>query len=208
MLLSGRRGGRDNERTHLCRICSSLYSSSRITTPANVSTNMATRMSKLQQDLPAGPGELHALVGGATVCRGTSRPRAGLMMDWARYGWSWSGSGTTGWGGICREVPLVTRRTNCIAAVSVLMQRWRAAVQRELCFHLTEGGAAGVFKEAAWPCPDACSVQRSVRSKRLLSCFTLMIWNICNEDKQRVVRFGMKVTIQFDSVIKHFNLGC
>lgn len=149
---------RKKKRTHLCRICSSLYSSSRITTPANVSTNMATRMSKFQQNLPAGPGELQALVGGATVCRGTSMPRAEVMMDWARYGWSLSGSGTSGWGGICREVPRVTRRTKCIAAVSFLLRRWRAAVQRKLCFHLTERGAAGFFKGAARPCPDVCNV--------------------------------------------------
>lgn len=106
--------------THLCRICSSLYSSTRITTPANVSTNMATRMSRFQHDFPAGPGEPQALGGGAAVCRGTSKPCLGLMMDRAWYGWSVShrtSSESPGWGGICREVLLVTRRPNCIVAV-------------------------------------------------------------------------------------------
>lgn len=106
--------------THLCRICKSLYSSSRITTPAKVSTRTGTRTSKLQ-DFSAGPGELQVL-GGCGVWRGPSIPRLGLMIDWARKGWSVSCGiccelGSTGWGGIWREVRLVTCRPNGIAAI-------------------------------------------------------------------------------------------
>lgn len=118
----------------LWRISNSLYSSSRITTPANVSTSMATRMSKFQHDFPSSPGELQALGGGAAVCRGTSILRLGLMMDCARTS---SEFGSTSWGGICRGVPLVTRRPDCITAVPFLMQRGKA-VTRELFFHLSD----------------------------------------------------------------------
>lgn len=94
--------------THLCLSFNSLYSSSRITTPARVSSSMATLISKLQHDFPADPGELHVL-GGSGVWRGTSIPRLGLIMAWTRTGWSVTlripcGFSNIGREGIWREV--------------------------------------------------------------------------------------------------------
>lgn len=106
--------------THLCLSCNSLYSSSRITTPARVSRSMATLTSKLQHVFPAGPGELQGF-GGCGVWRGPSIPCLALMMAWTRTGWSVSrrircGFLSIGWGGIWREVRLVTWWPNFIAA--------------------------------------------------------------------------------------------
>lgn len=108
--------------THLCLSCNSLYSSSRITTPARVSKNMATLISKLQHAFPVleRPGELQVL-GGCGVWRDPSIPCLGLMMAWTRTGWSvsnriWCGFLSKGWGGIWREVLLVTWWPKRIAA--------------------------------------------------------------------------------------------
>lgn len=105
--------------THLCLSCNSLYSSSRITTPARVSRRRATLMSKLQHNFPAGPGEPQFL-GGCGVWRDPSIPCLESMMAWTRAGWFvsnriWCGFLGKGWGGIWREALPVTWWSNCIA---------------------------------------------------------------------------------------------
>lgn len=111
--------------THLCLSCNSLYSSRRITAPARVSRRIATLRSKLQQDFPPGPDELQ-LLGLCGVCgwRGSSIPRFGLMIALTNTGWMESSRNGCrllnirlwGWGGIWREVGMVTGWPSCIAA--------------------------------------------------------------------------------------------
>lgn len=142
--------------TYLCLIFNSLYSSRRITTPARVSSSMATLISKLQHDFPADPGELHVL-GGSGVWRGTSIPCLGLIMAWTRTGWTVTlkipcGFSNTGWGGIWREVRQVVWRPYCIAA------RFDSAEEAIISpFRIHREMWAVVTEEAASKCQMLCN---------------------------------------------------
>lgn len=142
--------------THLCLSFNSLYSSSRITTPARVSSSMATLISRLQHDFPADPGELHVF-GGSGVWRGTSIPCLGLIMAWTRAGWSVilrtpCGFSSIGWEGIWRDVRQVAWWPYCIVARFDSVEeaiRSPFGIQRET--------RAVVTEEAASKCQMLCN---------------------------------------------------
>ena len=155
--------------THLCLICKSLYSSRRITAPARVSSRTATLTSKLQQDFPAGPGELQVF-GGCGVWRGPSIPRLGLMIAWTRPCWTVSNgvgflsTAVLGCGGIWRDVLLVTWWLTCI--VPSLIERRREVVcclmsVTSTCW-IRWGEWAGVSREASngFKCQMLCNIEK------------------------------------------------
>lgn len=142
--------------THLCLICKSLYSSRRITAPARVSSRTATLTSKLQQDFPAGPGELQVF-GGCGVWRGPSIPRLGLMIAWTRPCWTVSNgvgflsTAVLGCGGIWRDVLLVTWWLTCIVPSLIERRREVACCLMSVtstCW-IRWGEWAGVSREAS-----------------------------------------------------------